>query len=479
MQPTSAAFKQQSRQAIANPVLQKALQNIRPGFQQKRAKAVAALPEFDALRDQARDLKTHVLAHLDVYLERFEAKVQESGGQVHWARTAAEACDAVLGICQAAGASLVTKGKSMVAEEIGLNSRLEGAGLTVVETDLGEYIIQLRHEMPSHIIAPALHLTKTEIAAAFMQAHVGLPEDRPLDEPRALTDEARAMLREKFLGAQVGITGANLLIAETGSTIIVTNEGNGDLTQNLPGIHIVVTSIDKVVPTLEDASTILRLLARSATGQEFSAYTTLSTGPKRRGDMDGPDEFHVVLVDNGRSSTLGGPTQEVLRCIRCGACMNHCPVYAAVGGHAYGWVVPGPIGAALDPGMIGLEEAKHLPHASSFCGRCEEVCPMRIPLPKIMRYWREQTFSRKLDPAMARYGLGAWAWLARRPRLYHWATGMAARTLSLFAGRRRRFTWLPMARGWTSQRDLPAPEGRTFLAQWRAEEKRRARAGAP
>ena len=472
MQPTSTAFVQNSRRAIQDATLQRALQNIRPGFQTKRAKTVAALPEFNELRDQARDLKNHVLSHLDLYLGRFETKVRESGGQVHWARTAAEAGDAVAAICRAAGARLVTKGKSMVAEEIGLNDRLEREGFTVVETDLGEYIIQLRGELPSHIIAPAIHLTKKEIAEAFLKAHSGRPADRPLDEARALTDEARAVLREKFLGAQVGITGANLLIAETGSTVIVTNEGNGDLTQNLPGIHIVVTSIEKVVPTLEDASTILRLLSRSATGQEFSAYTTVSTGPRRRGDLDGPDEFHVVLVDNGRSALIGTEAQDVLRCIRCGACMNHCPIYAAVGGHAYGWVVPGPIGAALDPGLIGIEEAKHLPHASTFCGRCEEVCPMRIPLPKIMRHWREQSFERKLDPPIARLGLAGWTWIVRRPWLYRQATGLAVRMLRLIGGRRGRLRWLPLARGWTAHRDLPAPEGRTFRAQWAARQKR-------
>ena len=466
MQPNSTAFKQSSRDAIANPVLQRALENIRPGFQQKRAKAVNALPEFQALRDQGRDLKNHVLAHLDLYLERFEARVKDSGGHVHWARTATEACDAIVDICRAAGAQMVTKGKSMVAEEIALNDRLEADGFTVVETDLGEYIIQLRGELPSHIVAPALHLTKQEIAASFQQAHQHLPAERPLGEPRALIDEARTVLRDKFLGAQVGITGANLLIAETGSTVIVTNEGNGDLTQNLPGIHIVVASIEKVVPTLEDAAAILRLLARSATGQEFSAYTTFSTGPRRRGDLDGPDEFHVVLVDNGRSGLIGSEAQDVLRCIRCGACMNHCPVYAAVGGHAYGWVVPGPIGAALDPGLIGVEEAKHLPHASTFCGRCEEVCPMRIPLPKIMRHWREKTFERRLDAPLARFALRAWSFAVERPWLYRGGTRIAARMMRLLGGKRGRFASLPLAGGWTAHRDMPAPEGSTFMAAY-------------
>ena len=473
MKPTSLAFKEHAKEAIDDPVLQRALLSMRAGFQGRRAQTISELPEFDALRDRGRDIKNHTLKHLDRYLERFESQVQASGGHVHWAPTGQDACDIVSRICRDADGKVVTKGKSMVAEEIGLNDRLEADGLDVVETDLGEYIIQLRREPPSHIIAPALHLTKEQIADSFREHHKSLDPDRVLEEARALTDEARAMLRDRFLAADVGITGANFLIAETGSTVIVTNEGNGDLTQNLPRVHIVVTSIEKVVPTLEDASTILRLLARSATGQEYSTYTTFSTGPRRPDDPDGPEEFHVVLVDNGRSSILGSEAEEILRCIRCGACINHCPVYASVGGHAYGWVVPGPVGAALDPGLIGLEQAHHLPKASSFCGRCEEVCPMRIPLPKIMRHWREQAYEKKLDPAMSRWALGLWGWVARRPSLYRFGTRLAARLLRWRAGRRGSIASVPLASGWTKFRDLPAPEGRTFHAVW-AEKRRQA-----
>ena len=471
MQPTSHAFVENARRALNDAQLHKALGHMKAGFQDKRAATISRLPEFEDLRDQGRAIKNHVLAHLDAYLERFERSVTESGGTVHWAPTAAEARDAVLSICRAAGAKTVTKGKSMVAEEIGLNDHLEANGVEPIETDLGEYIIQLRGEYPSHIIAPAIHLVKEQVAESFYEHHQDLDPDRSLDEPRALCDEARAVLRQKFLGADVGITGANFLIAETGSTVIVTNEGNGDLTQNLPRIHIVVCSIEKVVPTLEDAQTILRLLARSATGQEYSAYTTFSTGPKRPGDLDGPDEFHVVLLDNGRSKLLGTPAQEALRCIRCGACMNHCPIYASVGGHAYGWVVPGPIGAALDPGLIGLEEAGHLPNASTFCGRCEYVCPMRIPLPSIMRHWREQQHEGRLSPATMRFGLGIWAWFARRPALYRLGARLAAGTLAMFGGKSGRLRRVPLAGGWTDVRDLPAPEGATFQQLWARRQK--------
>ncbi len=478
MQVTSDAFKENARVALDTPVLQKALGIMKSGFLDKRLAAIGKLPEFDELRDQAKAIKDHTLANLDWYLERFERKAKEAGGQVHWARTPAEARQIVLDICKRLGARTVTKGKTMIAEEIALNEHLAENGIEPIETDLGEYIIQIRHEAPSHIIAPAIHLTKEAIADSFRSTHTALDPGRPLVEPRTLVDEARKVLRDKFLAADVGITGANFLIAETGSSVIVTNEGNGDLTQLLPKAHIVLASLEKVVPTLEDASTILRVLARSATGQDMSAYTTFSTGPRRADDLDGPGEYHVVLLDNGRSALLGTEFQDILRCIRCGACMNHCPVYAAVGGHAYGWVYPGPMGAVLTPSLIGLENARHLPNASTFCGRCESVCPMRIPLPKMMRHYREQEFERKLSPATQRAGIALWAYFARRPGLYHFATAMAARVLGLLGRRQGSFRNLPLASGWTHSRDLPAPQGRTFQALWRQRRPRAVARGA-
>lgn len=467
MQITSPAFKENARGALANPDLQKALGHVRLGFIDKRQKAVDALPEFDALRDSARAIKDHALAHLDLYLEAYEEKVKAAGGYVHWAPTAADARAVILEICRAAGARTVTKGKSMITEEIGLNAFLEKEGIRPVETDLGEYIIQLRGEHPSHIIAPAVHLTRDQVEADFRRAHDHLPVARDLSEPESLLAEARRVLRSQYFAADVGITGANFLVAETGSSVIVTNEGNGDLTQILPRVHVVVASIEKIVPTMEDMSQILRVLARSATGQDMSVYTTVSTGPRRAGDPDGPEEYHVVLLDNGRSAMLGTEFQDMLRCIRCGACMNHCPVYHAVGGHAYGWVYPGPMGAVLTPSLIGVDKAGHLPNASTFCGRCEAVCPMHIPLPRMMRHWREREFSRGLNPAAQRYGLRAWAFFARRPRLYRLAVSLAIPVLSRLGRRRGRFRRLPLAGGWTRHRDLPAPESRTFLQQWR------------
>ncbi|HSK38603.1 MAG TPA: LutB/LldF family L-lactate oxidation iron-sulfur protein [Arenibaculum sp.] len=466
MRSTSHAFKDNAHRALADERLQRAIGHARSGFQDNRRRAVERLPEFEDLRDQAKAIKDHTLEHLDHYLERFEAQVKARGGRVHWCRTAAEARDTILGICRESGARTVTKGKSMIAEEIGINDHLESNGVVPIETDLGEYIIQLRKEPPSHIIAPAVHLTKEDVAQSFHAAHTDLDPARPLDEAGILVNEARAMLRRKFQQADLGITGANFLIAETGSTVIVTNEGNGDLTQTLPRVHVVLASLEKVVPTLEDACTILRLLARSATGQEFSAYTTFSTGPRREGDVDGPEEFHVVLLDNGRTAMLGTEFQEMLRCIRCGACMNHCPVYNAVGGHAYGWVYPGPMGAVLTPALIGVEEAGHLPNASTFCGRCESVCPMRIPLPRMMRHWREREYESKLSPPAFRYGLGFWAWFARRPALYHLGARLAVGVLGRLGRGRGRFRSLPLAGGWTDWRDLPSPEGATFQQLW-------------
>jgi L-lactate dehydrogenase complex protein LldF len=463
---TTPAFKANARAALADQQLQRALSEVAPGLAARRSAARGSLPEFEALRDRGRDIKDHTLAYLDLYLEEFERKASEAGSKVHFAPTAEDARQIIAQICRDAGARVVTKGKSMISEEIGLNACLEAAGIEVAETDLGEYLIQIRGETPSHIIAPAIHLTQAQVEADFRRLHTKLPADRQLIEPAQLVAEARQILRGKFLAADVGITGANFLIAETGSSVIVTNEGNGDLTQSLPKVHIALASIEKMVPTLEDVGTLIRLLARSATGQEISTYTTFSTGPRRTSDPDGPQACHIVILDNGRSELLGTEFREVLRCIRCGACMNHCPVYTAIGGHAYGWVYPGPIGSVLTPALIGVHSAGHLPNASTFCGRCEEVCPMKIPLPGLMRRWREEEFSAGDTSLLYRLGLGLWAAAAKRPRLYHALVRIAMPVIATLGRRSGAFRWLPFARGWTRYRDLAAPQGRTFQAQW-------------
>ena len=461
-------FKDNVRVALNDVQLQRALNHVRHNFIDKRAKAAAALPEFDQLREAARAIKDHALDHLDLYLEAYEKRVVASGGEVHFAETASDAREIILGICRRAGARTVTKGKSMISEEVGLNEHLQANGIEAIETDLGEYIVQLRGEVPSHIIAPAVHVNMDQVAEDFRRVHVHLPADRDLADPPSLLAEARGVLRERFLAADVGITGANFLVAETGSSIIVTNEGNGDLTQILPRIHIVIASIEKIVPTLEDAATILRLLARSATGQDMSVYTTISTGPRRPEDPDGPEEYHVVILDNGRTAMLGTEYQEMLRCIRCGACMNHCPVYHSIGGHAYGATYPGPMGQVLDPAIFGLAATHDLPNASTFCGRCESVCPMMIPLPKLMRHWRDKEFERGLSPATQRFGVRFWAFFAARPRLYRIATRMGVGALGRLGRAGGRFRKLPFAGGWTRHRDMPAPEGKTFMDQYRA-----------
>ncbi|MGC4252078.1 MAG: LutB/LldF family L-lactate oxidation iron-sulfur protein [Sphingobium sp.] len=458
-------FGERVHEALANQTLQRALGKFQTHFIALREAAVEQLPEFEAIRDEARTMKDHALAHIDLYIESYERKVTEAGGHVHFAGDAADARALVLDICRRVGARAVTKGKSMISEEIGLNAFLQEQGIETVETDLGEYIIQLRDETPSHIVAPAIHVSKEQIAEDFREAHRHLSPDRDLSEPRSLLSEARGVLREKFLTADVGITGANFLVAETGSSIIVTNEGNGDLTQTLPRVHIVVASFEKIVPTLNDAMQLVRLLPRSANGQEMTVYTSISTGPRRAEDPDGPEEYHVILLDNGRSAMLGTDFQEALRCIRCGACMNHCPVYQAVGGHAYASVYPGPIGAVMAPIVHGLEGSRDLPNASTFCGRCESVCPMQIPLPRLMRHWREEEFSRHLSPARQRWALRLWAALARRPRLYQLVMGVAARMGGLI-GRKGRFSRLPGASGWCDWRDLAAPEGESFQSRW-------------
>ncbi len=467
MESRAHEFKARARLALEDMDLQQALAKLKTGFVVKRAEAVAALPEFEALKRDARSIKEHTLAHLDFYLETFEEAVRRNGGEVHWAATTEDARRIIVAICARAQARRVTKGKSMVGEEIGVNEALQSAGVEVLETDLGEYIIQLAEEPPSHIIAPAIHKTKAQITELFYKHHAVHGKTERVTEIEDIVNEAREVLREGFLNADVGITGANFLVAETGTSMIVTNEGNGDLTNTLPRVHIVTAGIEKVVPTLEDTSTLLRLLARSATGQEMSVYTTYSSGPKREDDLDGPEQYHVVLLDNGRSQMLGNDYHEMLRCIRCSACMNHCPVYGAVGGHAYGWVYPGPMGSVLTPLMVGIERTTALPNACTLNGRCEQVCPMGIPLSGLLRKLRKREYDEGLMPLASRWGLGLWGYFARRPRLYALAARLAAKALHVLSWRRGRLRWLPLAGAWTGSRDLPAPQGETFQQAWK------------
>jgi len=458
------SFREKAHQALNDQKLQTALSVIPVGFVSKRTKAKAALPEFSALSDQAVRIKNHTLANIEDYLEQFEAAVEKSGGHLHFAPMPEDALTIIDEICKSKEAKLITKGKTMVGEEIGLTSFLEAKGYETVETDLGEYLIQLRGEMPSHIIAPAVHLTRDKIKKDFVKAHSELAQDRTLETPEDFVKEARQILREKFINSDVGITGANFLVAETGTLIIVTNEGNGDLCQALPKTHIVIASLEKLVPTLKDASILLRLLARSATGQSISTYTTFTTGPKRKDDTSGPDEFHIVLLDNGRSKMLGSEFAEMLRCIRCGACLNHCPVYQNLGGHAYGTVYPGPMGSVLSPQYFGAQ-AKDLPFASSFCGRCNEVCPMQIPLTKLMRKWRETSLN--TPTPFAKIMMTLWAALAKRPKLYNFALKLSLPMVAIAAKQTVIMKLIPGVSAWQKHRVLPEVPQRSFQSEWK------------
>ncbi len=467
MQISPQQFRPQARAALQDATLQQALGRAKTGFIDKRRKGIADFEDFESLRERGRRIRDHALDHLDEYLEQLESAVQAAGGQVHWARDDAEAREIIVGLCRERQARRITKSKSMITEEIALNPALEQAGLDVVETDLGEYIIQLAKEPPSHIIGPAIHKTRQQISELFDTYHHQGALKAKLREIPELVTEAREVLRDKFLSADIGITGANFLVAETGSIVLVTNEGNADLTHTLPGTHIAVAGIDKLVPTLDDATTLLRLLGRSATGQEMSCYTTFVTGPRRKADPDGPSEFHLVLLDNGRSRMLSGPYRDMLRCIRCAACMNHCPVYASIGGHAYGWVYPGPMGSVLTPMFVGLENARDLPHACTLNGRCASVCPVKIPLPDLLRQLRTDQFRQDIVDRRTRLGLRLWGYLARQPRLYDLGTRIGSRLLRLLGGRRGRLSRLPLAGGWTAGRDFPAPSGARFRDQWK------------
>jgi L-lactate dehydrogenase complex protein LldF len=465
MTPATETFKAGAARALADAKLAKALAGLPGGLVAQRTAAKARVPEFEALRGAARDIRDHTLAHLDLYLGIFAAKAEAAGTRIHWATDASEARTIIAHLALQRGARLVAKGKSMVSEEIGLNAYLESLGMEVFESDLGEYLLQIRGETPSHIIAPAIHLSQDQVEADFRRYHAHLAPDRDLTTPEQLVAEARAVLRERFLAADIGITGANFLVAETGTAVIVTNEGNGDLSAHLPRMHIVLAAIDKVVPTLADLATLLRVLARSATGQDMTAYTSLLTGPKAPGDPDGPSECHIVILDNGRTEMLKSGLGEALRCIRCGACLNHCPIYNAIGGHAYGWVYAGPIGAVITPAFLGIDAARDLPSASTFCGKCEEVCPVKIPLTRLLRGWRAKSLALGAS-RRERALLAVWAFFARRPRLYHRAARLGIAALSALGGTRGAFRSLPFAGGWTSERDFPAPQGQTFQQQW-------------
>jgi L-lactate dehydrogenase complex protein LldF len=457
-------FTDRARAAIADPQLRLALNRTTAQFGLRRSAALATLDEVEAVRDRARHAKMETLRHLGDSLRTFEQRLTQNGAQVHWAETGVDANRIIVEIATRAGVRRVAKGKSMASEETHLNEALEHAGLSVIETDLGEYIVQLGNDRPSHIIAPIVHMTREQVGR-LMHERLHVPYS---DDTETLARYARERLREEFLQADMGLTGANFGVVENGAICLVTNEGNGRMVTTLPRIHVVLMGIEKLVPTMADLDRFLKLLARSATGQKLTAYTTLIRGPRRSGDDCGPDEVHVVLLDNGRSGILAGETAEILGCIRCGACLNACPVYKNIGGHAYGDVYPGPVGAIVTPGIRGIEQAADLPGASSLCGACREVCPIRLDIPRMLLALRHTAVERTPQPRALRLGLKAFARIASRPAVYRVAMAMMRRVL------RSRATngWITrapgLAAGWTRFRDLKAPATRSFEEQWRA-----------
>ena len=463
MQTSVISFHDRAQAALDDPTLKIAIDRTTGNAEKKRAAAVAAFPQFEAGRDLGQRIKDHVVANLDHYLLEFERNATASGAKVHWAATAEEASRIVVDLCKQANAKRVTRVKSMLGEEIGLPHALDEAGFERYETDLAEHIVQLAGDRPSHIIWPSMHRTREQVSALFKQSHQQPHTEETIE---AMVESARRELRDKFLSADVAISGANFLLADTGATCTVTNEGNAELTTSPPRVHIVTAGIEKLVPSLSHAFAMLRLLVRSATGAEVTQYTTFHCGPRRPDDLDGPEEFHIVLVDNGRSKMLADASlREMLRCIRCGACMNHCVVFRQLGGHAYGGTYPGPMGAVLTPVFDGLEQSRDLAHACTLNGKCQEVCPVKIPLPTLLRGWRDRSWRDGLEPTTTRIGLGLFTFVASRPWLYRLGQGLALRAMRLF-GRNGWISRMPGLGAWTRHRDFPVPEASSFMAQY-------------
>ena len=470
MKPRTKQFKRLAAATLEDPKVQANLDGLYRGFHKAREQAAQSTPGWELMREKGRAIKAHTLDNLDYYLELAERNVVKAGGHVYFARDDEAATKYVVELASSRGVKLAIKSKSMVSEEIGLNDRLEEHGIEPVETDLGEYIIQLAGETPFHIIAPAIHKSKEDVSVLFQEKLNTARHETIAD----LTAEARQQLREKFVRADMGITGANFVVAETGTVVLVTNEGNGRMCTSMPRVHVAITGMEKIVPSMEDLGIFLRLLIRSATGQRISSYVTTVTGPRRADDEDGPDEFHLVIVDSGRSRLLADlQLREALSCLRCGACLNACPVYRKVGGHAYGWVYPGPIGAVVSPMMTNLADSKDLPYASTLCGNCREVCPVKIDIPRMLLYLRKELTSGQTYPGdrnvslSDRLSMKLWRLTVANP----FAMGLANRLGRLAQRpflRNGRITRLPgPLSAWTRHRNFPAIASRPFRARWR------------
>ena len=453
-------FRERAGEVVANPFLRQSFRGAMDFLMQKRAAQFPDPEELDSLRTLGEQIRQYNLGKLPELLERLEANLTRNGIQVHWAETPEDANAIILDICHRHAAKRMVKGKSMVSEEIELNQALEAAGIEALESDMGEYIVQLAQEKPSHIIMPAIHKTKEEIARLFAEKVPGVEYTDNVD---ALIQIGRQVLREKFEVADIGLSGVNFAVAETGTLCLVENEGNGRMCTTAPAVHVAITGIEKIVEKLEHVPPLLSLLTRSATGQNISTYFNMISGPRKPGEKDGPQEVHLVLLDNGRSQAYADEQlRKTLQCIRCGACMNHCPVYTRIGGHAYGTTYPGPIGKIVSPHLLGLEATAGLTTASSLCGACGEVCPVKIPIPELLIRLRQEAFSPPhAQPAMRGQGAGhsplisaiwrGWATVYRSPGLYRLVSWLTSR-----------FSWLTPSRqgAWTSVRTplKPAPK---------------------
>jgi L-lactate dehydrogenase complex protein LldF len=474
---TAETFDTNAREALDDPQLRGALRNLANTFGERRKAAVASLPNWEDLREQARLIKEEMLAHLDKYLADFAENAERAGANIHWARDAKEANAIVLNLLREKNARRVVKSKSMATEEIHLNAALEAANINPVETDLGEWIIQLAHETPSHIVVPAIHKSKKQIADLFVEK-LGIA---PTDDVAVLTGTARQLLREQFASAEVGISGVNFGVAETGTILILENEGNARLTTSLPKTHIAVMGIEKIIPRFGDLDVFLKLLPRSGTGQRLTTYQSLITGVKRKPEDEGPDELHIVLLDNGRSRMLAHPaTRQSLACIRCGACLNACPVYQQIGGHAYGSVYPGPIGAVITPQLVGLGKAQQLPYASSLCGACREVCPVKIDIPELLLHLRSEIADNPHDAPnvkgkpLEKFSFRMYTLLMSSPKLYEFNAkiGRLMQRVIVRNGRIGKVSGLlaklaPPLGAWTKARDLRPLADQSFREWWR------------
>jgi L-lactate dehydrogenase complex protein LldF len=414
-------FREVAKAKLADAHVSHALDFSTERLYSHRTSSWSVLDDVEALRERGREIRSRTIRDLDRHLGDFTRAVEANGGHVHFCATAQEANEYILEVCGRIGAKLVAKSKSMASEEIKLNAALEAAGIRAVETDLGEYILQLAGEHPVHIVAPAIEKTKEDVAALFSRL-----EGRPVEaELETLTQVARRHLRDVFMTADVGITGANFAVAETGSIVLVTNEGNGRMCTSLPRVHIAILGMERLVPSLAELAVLLQLLGRSGTGQKLTVYTTLCSGPRREGEADGPEEFHVVVLDNGRSNLRGTHYEQMLNCIRCGACLNVCPVFRKTGGAAYGPVYSGPMGAVLTPLLVGLERAPSLPHASSLCGHCSAACPVKIPLHEYLLDLRKDLVEARIAPWWERVAFTLWSLAWSRPWSYRLTTALA------------------------------------------------------